>query len=137
MVVDDGKISRDEFISFWRKATGMGQRGSEIFFEMIDYKSKDGVFGDEDMKQFYANMDANREWLSHHELILNFSSIILYDVSRFSDNYWKQHDFEFFLLQSFKHNYAYNNSPSCFDLWRRCWSILYYFLIWQFILASP
>ena len=101
MVLDDGKISRDEFISFWRKATGMGQRSSEIFFEMIDYKSKDGVFGDEDMKQFYANMDANREWLSHHELIQNFSSIILYDMSRFSDNYRKQHDFEFFYYRAF------------------------------------
>merc|ERR1712042_255368 len=71
----------DEFISFWRKATGMGQRSSEIFFEMIDCKSKDGVFGDEDMKQFYANMDANQDQMGSEEEWLDF---MLYYYSKIS-----------------------------------------------------
>lgn len=68
----DGKIERDEFVSWWMMVSHMCKQSSEIFFTMIDYKSNDGVFGDDDMKTFFTNMDFNKDNMGSMDEWMNF-----------------------------------------------------------------
>lgn len=56
----DKKITEEEFVTMWVKATNDSVKGGQAFFSMLDAAgTKDGKLEDDDLKVVFTGMDYN------------------------------------------------------------------------------